>query len=193
MLDSNALKLLFTEARTHNAWQQKPIADGLLEQVYDLAKMGPTSANCQPARFVAVQSAAAKARLKPFLIESNVEKTMTAPMTIIVGSDQKFYEKLPTLFPHTDARAWFVGNEALIQATAFRNSTLQAAYFMLAARALGLDCGAMSGFDAAGLDKEFFAGTDTKANFLINLGYGDEKGLFGRSPRLSFAEAVTVL
>jgi 3-hydroxypropanoate dehydrogenase len=193
MLDSAALKLLFTEARTHNAWQPKPIPEGLLEQVYDLAKMGPTSANCQPARFVALQSASAKARLKPHLIESNVEKTMSAPVTIIVGSDTQFYEKLPRLFPHTDARAWFVGNDALIQATAFRNSTLQAAYLMLAARALGLDCGAMSGFNAEGVDQEFFAGTATKANFLINLGYGDEKGLFGRSPRLSFTEAFSVI
>jgi 3-hydroxypropanoate dehydrogenase len=193
MLDSSALKLLFTEARTHNAWQPLPIAPELLEQVYELAKMGPTSANCSPARFVAVQSPAAKARLKPLLLASNVDKTMSAPVTIIVGSEQTFYEQLPKLFPHTDARAWFVGNDALIASTAFRNSTLQGAYLMLAARALGLDCGPMSGFDANGVDQEFFAGTTIKSNFLINLGYGDATALFARSPRLSFAEAVTVL
>ncbi len=193
MLDDAALNLLFTQARTHNAWQPRAIEGDLLERLYALTKMGPTSANCSPARFVFVQSAAAKARLKPTLLESNVEKTMTAPVTVIVGSDQAFYERLPELFPHADAKSWFVGNQALIESTAFRNSSLQGAYLMLAARALGLDCGPMSGFDQAKVDAEFFAGTTIKSNFLINIGYGDVAALFPRSPRLSFADACQVI
>lgn len=193
MLDDAALNLLFTQARTHNAWQARAVESDLLERLYALAKMGPTSANCSPARFVFVQSAAAKARLKPTLLESNVDKTMTAPVTVIVGSDQAFYERLPELFPHADAKSWFVGNQALIEATAFRNSSLQGAYLMLAARALGLDCGPMSGFDQAKVDAEFFAGTTIKSNFLINIGYGDVAALFPRSPRLSFADACQVV
>ena len=193
MLDDAALNLLFTQARTHNAWLPRAIESGVLERLYALAKMGPTSANCSPARFVFVQSADAKARLKPTLLASNVDKTMSAPVTVIIGSDQAFYERLPELFPHADAKSWFVGNQALIDATAFRNSSLQAAYLMLAARALGLDCGPMSGFDQAKVDAEFFAGTTIKSNFLINLGYGDVAGLFPRSPRLSFADACQVL
>jgi 3-hydroxypropanoate dehydrogenase len=193
MLDDRALSLLFTEARTHNAWQARAVPQALLAQLYDLAKMGPTSANCSPARFVFVQSAQAKARLQPALLASNVEKTMQAPVTVIVGSDQVFFERLPQLFPHADAKSWFVGNPPLIAATAFRNSTLQAAYLMLAARALGLDCGPMSGFDQALVDAEFFAGTEIKSNFLINLGYGDPAGLFPRSPRLDFADACQII
>ncbi len=193
MLDDAALNLLFTQARTHNAWLPRALDSGVLERVYELAKMGPTSANCSPARFVFVQSAAAKARLKPTLLASNVEKTMSAPVTVIVGSEQLFYERLPELFPHADAKSWFVGNQALIDSTAFRNSTLQAAYLMLAARSLGLDCGPMSGFDQAKVDAEFFAGTTIKSNFLINIGYGDVAGLFPRSPRLSFADACQVI
>ena len=193
MLDDAALNLLFTQARTHTAWQARAVESDLLERLYALAKMGPTSANCSPARFVFVQSAAAKARLKPTLLESNVDKTMTAPVTVIVGSDQAFYERLPELFPHADAKSWFVGNQALIEATAFRNSSLQGAYLMLAARALGLDCGPMSGFDQAKVDAEFFAGTTIKSNFLINIGYGDVAALFPRSPRLSFADACQVV
>lgn len=193
MLDDAALNLLFTQARTHNAWLPRGIESGVLERLYELAKMGPTSANCSPARFVFVQTAAAKARLKPTLLASNVEKTMSAPVTVIIGSDQAFYERLPELFPHADAKSWFVGNQALIESTAFRNSSLQAAYLMFAARALGLDCGPMSGFDQAKVDTEFFSGTTIKSNFLINLGYGDVAGLFPRSPRLSFADACQVL
>ncbi len=193
MLDDAALNLLFTQARTHNAWLPRALDSGMLERLYELAKMGPTSANCSPARFVFVQSAAAKARLKPTLLASNVDKTMSAPVTVIVGSDQAFYERLPQLFPHADAKSWFVGNQALIDATAFRNSSLQAAYLMFAARALGLDCGPMSGFDQAQVDAEFFAGTTIKSNFLINIGYGDVAGLFPRSPRLSFADACQVI
>ncbi len=193
MLDDAALNLLFTQARTHNAWQPRAIESDLLERLYALTKMGPTSANCSPARFVFVQSAAAKARLKPTLLDSNVDKTMSAPVTVIVGSDQAFYERLPELFPHADAKSWFVGNQALIESTAFRNSSLQGAYLMLAARALGLDCGPMSGFDQAKVDAEFFPGTTIKSNFLINIGYGDVAALFPRSPRLSFADACQVV
>ena len=193
MLDDAALNLLFTQARTHSAWLPRAIESGVLERLYELAKMGPTSANCSPARFVFVQSPDAKARLQPTLSASNVDKTMSAPVTVIIGSDQAFYERLPELFPHADAKSWFVGNQALIDETAFRNSSLQAAYLMFAARALGLDCGPMSGFDQAKVDAEFFAGTTIKSNFLINLGYGDAAGLFPRSPRLSFADACQVL
>ena len=193
MLDAAALDLLFNSARTHNAWQDRKIEPELLSAIYDLAKMGPTSANCSPARFVFVQSEAAKAKLKPALLESNVDKTMSAPVTVIVGSDQAFYERLPQLFPHADAKSWFVGNAELIAATAFRNSTLQAAYLMMAARALGLDCGPMSGFNNALVDASFFAGTAVESNFLINLGYGDANALFPRSPRLNFAEACQLV
>lgn len=193
MLDAAALNLLFHSARTHNAWLDRKIEPELLEQIYDLAKMGPTSANCSPARFVFVQSAEAKAKLKPALLESNVDKTLSAPVTVIVGSDQQFYERLPELFPHTDAKSWFVGNPELIATTAFRNSSLQAAYFIIAARALGLDCGPMSGFNNAQVDASFFAGTQVKSNFLINLGYGDANALFARSPRLSFADACQLI
>lgn len=192
-LDDAALDLLFRSARTHNGWQDRPVPEALLESVWDLAKWGATSANCQPARIVFVVSPEAKRRLRPCLMEGNVEKTMAAPATAIIGHDLEFFEHLPRLFPHTDARAWFVGNEALIQATAFRNSSLQGAYFMLAARALGLDCGPMSGFDAAKVEAEFFPGGRVKANFLCNLGYGDPAKLYPRGPRLSFEEACEVV
>lgn len=189
----HALDLIFRTARTHNVWLERPVSDETLRQVWELAKMGPTSANCMPLRMVIVRSAEAKARLKPLLIPGNVEKAMTAPVTVILGHDLEFYEKLPTLFPHVDARAWFVGNLQLIETTAFRNGTLQAAYFMLAARALGLDCGPMSGFDNAGVDREFFAGTSVRSNFLCNLGYGDRSKLFPRGPRLGFDEVARVV
>ncbi len=192
-LDQNALDKLFMEARTQNGWQKKPVSADLLKAVWDLAKMGPTSANCSPARIVFVVSAEAKERLRPCLIEGNMDKTMAAPATAIIGSDQKFYDRLPELFPHADARSWFVGNESLIQATAFRNSTLQGAYFMLAARALGLDCGPMSGFDEAAVNEVFFSGTDIESNFLCNIGYGNGEGLFPRSPRLAFDDACSVV
>ncbi len=192
-LDQNALDRLFMEARTQNGWQEKPVSADLLKAVWDLAKMGPTSANCSPARIVFVVSAKAKERLRPCLIEGNMDKTMAAPATAIIGSDQKFYDRLPELFPHADARSWFVGNESLIQATAFRNSTLQGAYFMLAARALGLDCGPMSGFDEAAVNEVFFSGNDIESNFLCNIGYGNGEGLFPRSPRLAFDDACSVV
>ncbi len=155
-ISQDALDKLFLNARTHNAWADGPVPEGLLRQIWDLARMGPTSANCSPARIVFVASREAKERLRPHLMEGNVEKTMAAPVTAVIGHDMKFFDKLPDLFPHADARAWFAGNEDLIATTAFRNATLQAAYFMLAARALGLDCGPMSGFDNEAVDKEFF-------------------------------------
>jgi len=187
-IDEAALDRLFREGRTHSAWQARPVSDELLREVVDLAKMGPTSANTLPLRVVLVRSREGKERLKPALAPLNVEKTMAAPVTAIIGHDLAFYELLPRLFPHADARAWFVGNEPLIESTAFRNGTLQGAYFILAARALGLDCGPMSGFDNAKVDAEFFAGTKVKSNFLVNLGYGDPDKLFPRSPRLDADE-----
>ena len=191
-LDPRALDQLFRSARTHNAWQPKDVPDALLHELYDLLKWAPTSANASPARFVFVKSPEAKAKLKAALSPGNVDKTMTAPVTVIVAQDMAFYDKLPQLFPHADARSWFAGNDALIESTAFRNATLQGAYMIMAARSLGLDTGAMSGFDNAQLDAAFFAGTPVKSNFLINLGYGDPAGLFPRSPRLSFDEAARI-
>lgn len=192
-LDDAALDQLFRNARTHNAWLDKPVPDSLLVELHELMKWGPTSANCWPLRVIFIKSPEAKARLIPLLMEGNRAKTQAAPVTAILGMDMAFYEQLPRLFPHTDARSWFVGNEALIEATAFRNSSLQGAYFILAARALGLDCGPMSGFDAAAVDAEFFAGTTIKSNFLCNLGYGDPAGLFPRSPRPTFNEVCRIL
>ncbi|HSO41496.1 MAG TPA: malonic semialdehyde reductase [Rhodospirillales bacterium] len=191
--DVAALERIFRNARTHYAWQERGVSVDLLREVWDLAKLGPTSANCSPARIVFVISPEAKARLRPCVIPGNVEKTMTAPATAVIGHDLAFYERLPELFPHTNAKSWFVGNERLIETTAMRNGTLQGAYFMLAARALGLDCGPMSGFDNAMVDAEFFAGTTIRSNFLCNLGYGDSSVLHPRSPRLSFDDACTVL
>lgn len=193
-LSDASLDQLFRHARTFNAWQDKEVTDEQLGELYDLVKMGPTSANSSPMRLVFIKSKDAKARLKPFLSENNAEKTMAAPVTAIVATDFAFYDHLPRLFPHADARSWFVGNEPLIQATAMRNSSLQGAYLIMAARALGLDCGPMSGYDQAGLDAEFFAGSQVKSNFLINIGYGDpDKNLFGRLPRLAFDEAAQIL
>jgi 3-hydroxypropanoate dehydrogenase len=192
-LDDAALDQLFRTARTHNAWQDKPVPDTLLRELHELMKWGPTSANCWPLRVVYVKSAQAKERLIPLLMEGNRAKVRAAPVTAILGMDMAFYEQLPKLFPHTDARSWFAGNPALIEATAFRNSSLQGAYFMLAARALGLDCGPMSGFDNAAVDAEFFAGTTVKSNFICSLGYGDPAGLFPRSPRPSFDEVCKIL
>lgn len=191
-LSADALKQLFLDARTHNAWQPKPVPPPLLEALWNLMRMGPTSANASPARIVFVTSPEAKERLRPCLSPGNVDKTMAAPVTAIVAQDMAFHDRLPTLAPHTDARAWFVGNDALIAETAFRNSSLQGAYLIMAARALGLDCGPMSGFDKAKLDAAFFAGGTVKSNFLCNLGYGDPAGLRPRAPRLGFAEACRV-
>jgi 3-hydroxypropanoate dehydrogenase len=192
-LDAPALNQLFMNARTYNGWLDKPVPDSLLVELHELMKWCPTSANCWPLRVVFVKSSEAKARLIPLLMEGNRAKTQAAPVTAILGMDMAFYERLPYLFPHTDARAWFVGNDALIKDTAFRNSSLQGAYFILAARALGLDCGPMSGFDAAAVDAEFFAGTTIKSNFLCNLGYGDPARLFPRSPRPEFGEVCKIL
>ncbi|KVC61497.1 malonic semialdehyde reductase [Burkholderia stagnalis] len=191
-LSDSALDQLFLTARTHNAWQDKPVDDALLHRLIDLAKFGPTSANSSPARFVFVKSPEAKARLKPALSEGNLAKTLAAPVTVIVGMDMAFYDHLPQLFPHADARSWFAGNDALIQATAFRNSSLQGAYLIMAARALGLDAGPMSGFDNAAVDAAFFAGTTVKSNFLVNLGYGDPAGLHPRGPRFDFDDIARI-
>ena len=192
-LDDNAFDVLFREARTYNAWQDKDVPDELLHELFDLMKFAPTSANCSPARIVFVKSDEAKERLKPHLAEGNVDKTMGAPVCAIIGHDMAFYEQLPKLFPHTDAKSWFVGNDQMIADTAFRNGTLQGGYLIMAARALGLDCGPMSGFDADGVKSEFFADNAVVPNFLCNLGYGDEEGLHPRSPRFSFDEACSSL
>ncbi|MEM7650825.1 MAG: malonic semialdehyde reductase [Pseudomonadota bacterium] len=192
-LDDTVFDVLFRDARTYNAWQDKDVSDETLKALHDVVKFGPTSANCSPMRVVFVKSDEAKARLKPHLDEGNVDKTMSAPVTAIIGQDMEFYEQLPKLFPHTDAKSWFVGNDDLIQQTAFRNSSLQGGYLILAARALGLDCGPMSGFDVAGVKAEFFADSAVEPNFLCNLGYGDGEDLFPRSPRSEFDEANSII
>ena len=187
--EARVLGQLFRSARTHNKWQDRPVPDATLQALYDLLKWGPTSANSMPARFVFLRTPEGKEKLRPALSAGNTEKTMTAPVTVIVAHDLKFYDRLPFLFPHADARSWFAGSERLAETTAFRNGTLQGAYLIMAARSLGLDTGPMSGFDNAKVDEAFFAGTDWRSNFLVNLGYGDSSGLFDRSPRLSFDEA----
>ena len=192
-ISNDALDQLLRQARTHSTWLPKRVPVELLREVYDLARMGPTSANSTPARFLFLESEAAKARLLPALAPLNVEKTKAAPVTVIVAWDTEFYEKLPQLFPHADMRSHFVGNQAVIDETAFRNSSLQGGYFILAARAVGLDCGPMSGFDKAKVNAEFFPDGKWKANFLCNLGYGDRSKLFPRNPRLEFDEACRVL
>lgn len=180
---------LFDDARTHSAWLPKPVEDAVLRQLYDLMKWAPTSANASPARLIFVRSEAAKARLLPLMNEGNRDKTAQAPVTVIIGMDMAFHDKLPQLFPHADARSWFAGNQPLIEATAFRNSSLQGAYLIMAARALGLDAGPMSGFDAEAVDAEFWGGTTVKTNFICNLGHGDAAKLHPRLPRLAFEEA----
>src|SRR5215831_13841194 len=188
------LDLIFRKARTHSVWLDKPVDDALLRQVYDLAKMGPTSANMSPMRIVFVRSKEAKEKLKPALDAGNVDKTMKAPVTAIIAMDIHFYEQLPKLFPHVDAKEWFKDQpESVLEYIALRNGSLQGAYFMLAARSLGLDCGPMSGFNNARVDEAFFAGTTVKSNFLCNLGYGDASKLYPRSPRLSFDEACKLV
>ena len=184
---------LFTDARTQNGYLDVPVPDAQLRALYDLLKFGPTAANACPARFKFVRSAEAKAQLAGCAALSNVAKIDQAPVTVIVGMDMAFYEQLPKLFPHADARAWFVGKDAAIQETAMRNASLQGGYLILAARALGLDCGPMSGFDAAKVDAAFWAGTTVKTNFLCTLGTGDPAKLFPRSPRLSFDEACSLV
>jgi 3-hydroxypropanoate dehydrogenase len=192
-LDEKVLDQLFRTARSRNAWLPRPLPPQILRQIYDLAKWGPTSANSTPGRFVFVRSAAAKERLRPHLTPGNVDKAMDAPCCIIVAYDVRFYDLLPKLFPARDMRAVFAGHEALIEETAKRNSTLQGAYLMLAARAVGLDCGPMSGFNAVTLDAEFFPGGRWKSNFLCALGYGSDEKLYPRNPRLAFEEACLEL
>jgi 3-hydroxypropanoate dehydrogenase len=180
---------LFTDARTQNGYLDTPVSDGTLRQLYDLMKWGPTSANCSPARIVFVKGAEAKAKLMATMPPPNAEKVRQAPVTAVIGMDMAFFEKLPQLFPHADAKSWFVGNQPMIDATAFRNSSLQGGYFIVAARALGLGCGPMSGFDPAKVNEAFFAGTTVKVNFVCCLGHGDPAKVFPRSPRLTFDEA----
>ena len=192
-IDAASLDALFTSARTQNKWTGEPVSDATLHELYDLVKMGPTSANCSPGRFLFLRTPEAKEKLKPALSAGNLEKTMAAPVTVIVAHDPLFYEQLPRLFPHADARAWFSGSEALATETAFRNGTLQGGYLIMAARALGLGTGPMSGFDKAKVDEAFLSERGWKTNFLVNLGHGDESGLFPRSPRLTFDEACVLL
>jgi 3-hydroxypropanoate dehydrogenase len=192
-LNQAAFDQLFFQAHTNNAWQDKPVADELLQRLYETLRMCPTSMNCGPVRIVFVKSKAAKEKLIPTLMEGNRAKTMAAPVTAIIGYDTHFYDQLPKLFPNNPkARDMFAGNAALSDITAFRNGTLQGAYLILAARALGLDCGPMSGFDNAAVDQLFFAGTNVKSNFICSIGYGDAKGIYPRNPRLDFAEACSI-
>jgi len=192
-VSDSALDVLFREARTHRSWLPTPVADELIHQVYDLFKLGPTSGNSCPARVLFIKSEEAKARLLPTLAAGNVEKTRTAPVTAIIAYDLEFYEKLPQLNPASDMRSVFVGKPELIQETAFRNGSLQGAYLIMAARAMGLDCGPMSGFDAAKVNAEFFPDGKWKVNFVCNLGHGDGAKIHPRQPRLSFDEACRVL
>jgi 3-hydroxypropanoate dehydrogenase len=194
MQSEDVLNLIFRHARSHSAWTPQPVAEPTLRQLHAALRFGPTSANCSPARFLFLVTPAAKERLRPHLSAGNTEKTMTAPVTAVVGYDLFFYEKLVQLFPHNlEARSWFEGKEALIQATAARNGSLQGAYLIIAARALGLDCGPMSGFDNAGVDAEFFPDGRIKSNFLCNLGYADHSLLPPRNPRLEFEQACRLL
>ena len=185
---------IFINGRSHNDWLPKEVPDNLLHELYDVMKWGPTSANCSPARIIFIKTSEAKQRLIKYVIESNVEKTLSAPVTAIIAYDKKFYDHIPKLFPHNpDAKDWFSGSEEFAEKTAFRNSSLQGAYFIIAARLLGLDCGPMSGFDNEGLDKEFFSETSFKSNFICNIGYGDESKLFKRSPRFDFDQICKIL
>lgn len=194
ILNDAALDTLFREARSFNGWEDKPISEVQIQAIYDLMKWGPTSANCSPARFVWVRSTSAKEKLASLAMAGNDEKILAASATVIIGYDLEFYERIPELFPHNpDAKSWFNGDKVTAETTAFRNGTLQGAYLMLAARALGLDCGPMSGFDSAGVDEAFFGGTTIKPNFICTIGYGTQDNLFDRSPRLSFEDANTVL
>lgn len=194
MLSDKDLDLIFRDARSFSTWKDQPVSEVTLQAAYDLMRWGPTSANCSPARLVFLTSDQAKERLKPHLIPPNVDKVMTSPVTAIIASDSKFYDRIPELFPHNPgAREWFSGNEELAAETAFRNSSLQGAYFIIAARALGLDCGPMSGFDPDGVNAEFFPDGQVKANFICALGYGNREELFPRSPRLAFDDACQIL
>lgn len=199
-LNDEALDIIFRKARTHNWWLDKPVSDDLLRRIYDLMRWGPTSANCCPARILFLRTPQAKQRLAPALSSTNLDKTMKAPVSAIIGYDLEFYEQLPRLFPHNpSARSWFTSSAEFAQTTAFRNGSLQGGYFIIAARALGLDCGPMSGFDNAKVDQEFFGPDEApelrsvRSNFLCNLGYGDPSKLHSRSPRLDFEEACKLL
>ena len=192
MLNTDSLDTLFNHARTHNVWLDKPVTDAQLHQLYDLMKWGPTSANCSPARIVFVKSPDEKEKLVACMAVGNADKTRKAPVTAVIGMDMEFYEKLPRLIPHTDARSWFAGNATLIEETAFRNSSLQGGYLIMAARSLGIDCGPMSGFDADKVNAAFFAGTSVKVNFVCSLGYGDAGKVHPRLPRLPFEEACRI-
>lgn len=189
---TNIIDQLFLEARTHNTWLDRAVSIDQIRQIYDLVKMAPTSANCSPARFVFLTTQEAKEKLRPALFSGNIEKTMTAPVTVLVATDKKFYEKLPALFPYADAKSWFTSSEAVAHETAFRNSSLQAAYLIMACRSLGLDTGPMSGFDAKQVNELFFAGTNNHINLIINIGYGDPQKVYTRLPRLNFEEACRV-
>lgn len=193
MLNDTALAILFRDARTHNVWLDRPVSDLQLHQIYELMKWGPTSANSSPARIVFAKSDSAREKLASCMSSGNAEKTRQAPVTAIIGMDMAFHETLPQLFPHTDARSWFAGNQKAIEATAFRNSSLQGAYLIIAARSIGLDCGPMSGFNEDKINAAFFAGTTVKVNFVCSIGYGDHGKLFPRSPRLTFDEACSIV
>ncbi|MBU2956106.1 malonic semialdehyde reductase [Paracoccus sp. 1_MG-2023] len=192
-LTQAALDQLFYEARSQNGWQDRPVPPEMLEKLWEMASLGPTSANCEPGRFIFLTTPEAKERLRPHLSRGNTDKTMTAPVVVLAAFDTEFYEKLPQLFPHGDARSWFTSSPDLAHETAFRNGTLQAGYLLLATRALGLDAGPLSGFDADGVNAEFFAEGTWKVNFVINLGYGDPAKVWDRLPRLPFAEGCEVL
>ena len=191
-LDDAGLDLIFREARSYNGYTDEPVTESDLRAIWDLLKMGPTSANTSPLRIVWLTSDAAKEKLALLASATNADKIRKAPVTAILGMDMEFYEKLPRLFPHVDARPWFTGSQAMIETTSFRNSSLQGAYFIIAARALGFDTGPMSGFDNAGVDAAFFAGTTVKSNFIATLGHGDPSTIFGRLPRLDFEEATSL-
>jgi 3-hydroxypropanoate dehydrogenase len=192
-LNQEALNQLFLDAHTHNTWQNRDVPDDLLHKLYDVFRMGPTAVNCCPARIIFLKSKAAKEKIKPALAQGNLAKTMAAPVTAIIGYDLHFYEKLSTLFPNApNAKSWFDQDEQAAFTSAFRNGTLQGAYLIVAARALGLDCGPMSGFDNALVDQLFFAGTSVKSNFICNLGYGESSGVYPRNPRLNFDEACRI-
>jgi len=195
-INQQAMQQLFLDARSYNSWQKKPVSEEQIQQIYDLAKMGPTSANSCPARFVFITSDKAKAKLKDCLDEGNVEKSMTAPAVAIIGMDMEFYEQLPKLFPHGDARSWYAGKDDKIFDAAFRNSSLQGAYLIMAIRSLGLDAGPMSGFNSEKLDATFFMGSSkgtVKSNFICAFGYGDGSTLYPRGPRLEFGDAASIV
>ncbi len=193
VLDDGALDVIFRDARTHNEWLDKPVTDDDLRAIFDVMKFGPTTANSSPARFVFLRSAESREKVAPHLSDGNRRKTMTAPMCVIIAHDLEFYEHLGKLFPHDlTARSWFAGKDAHVRTTALRNGSLQGAYFIIAARALGFDCGPMSGFDNAGVDEAFFSGTGWRSNFLCNFGHGDDTKLFPRNPRFTFDEACRI-